>query len=163
METFSALPDLRDGKPPVTGGFPSQRVGNADFDVFFYVSLNKWLNKPSSCWRFETPWCSLWRHCIGIWVKFTMHQITKQNMARSESTIRGMHSSNRINVAIVWDVMKYWVVTDYFLQDWLTTRVIKYNFLYWQRGWTSIFKSMFTFLSIRTHWYRQYYICRYHL
>ena len=51
--------------PPVTSGFPFQRVGNTDFDVF-YVSLNKKLNKPSSSWWFETPWRSLWCHC-NVW------------------------------------------------------------------------------------------------
>ena len=37
----------------------------AGFDVFFYVSLNKWLNKQSSRRWVETLGCSLWRHCNG--------------------------------------------------------------------------------------------------
>ena len=41
METLFALPALCEGNPPATGGFSLQRVGNADFDVFFDVSLNE--------------------------------------------------------------------------------------------------------------------------
>ena len=63
MERVSALLALYEGNPPVTGGFPSQRASNASFGVFFDVSLNKMLNKQSSCRRFETPGRSLWRHC----------------------------------------------------------------------------------------------------
>ena len=68
METLSTLLDLCEGDPPVTGGFPSQRTGNLDFDVFFDVSLNKRLNKPSSCRWFETPWRPLWRHVSPCWM-----------------------------------------------------------------------------------------------
>ena len=42
-----------------TDGFRSQRASNTDFEVFFGVSLSKQLNKPPSCWWFETPWRSL--------------------------------------------------------------------------------------------------------
>ena len=35
METFSALAALCEGKPPVTGGVPSQRSMSRSFDVFF--------------------------------------------------------------------------------------------------------------------------------
>ena len=47
-ETFSALLALCEGNPPVTGGFPSQKVSNTVVDVFSGVSLNKRLNKQSS-------------------------------------------------------------------------------------------------------------------
>ena len=56
METFPALLALCEGNPPVTDGFPSQRLVTQSFDVFYDVRLNKRL------W-FETPWRSLWRHC----------------------------------------------------------------------------------------------------
>ena len=45
MGTISALLALCEGNPPVTGGFPSQTASIAGFDVSFYVSLNKLLNK----------------------------------------------------------------------------------------------------------------------
>ena len=45
------------GEPPMTGGFPLQRVGSTGFDVFFDV------NKPSNFRWFGTLWRSLLRHC----------------------------------------------------------------------------------------------------
>ena len=51
------------GNPPVTSGFPSQRISNADFNIFFDVSISKRLNKQSSRRWFETPRCSTWRNC----------------------------------------------------------------------------------------------------
>ena len=38
----------------INGGFPSQMASDVSFDV----SLNKWLNKPLSCWWFELSWWS---------------------------------------------------------------------------------------------------------
>ena len=38
MEIFSALLDLYEGNPPVTGGFPSQRPVTRGFEGFFYLS-----------------------------------------------------------------------------------------------------------------------------
>ena len=43
----------------VTGQSPMAR----SFDVFFDLCLNKWSSKQSWGWWFETPLCSLWRHC----------------------------------------------------------------------------------------------------
>ena len=61
METFSTLLALSEGNPPVTGEFPSQRVSNTDFNVFFNLRLNKRLSKQSRRRWFETPLRSLWR------------------------------------------------------------------------------------------------------
>ena len=63
METFSALLALCAGNSPVTGEFPAQRPVTRRFDVFFDLSLNKRLSKQPRRWWFETPSCSLWRHC----------------------------------------------------------------------------------------------------
>ena len=63
METFSALLALCAVNSPVTGEFPPQRPVTQAFDVFFDLRPNKRLNKQSWCWWFETPSCSLWRHC----------------------------------------------------------------------------------------------------
>ena len=51
------------GNSPVTGEFPSQRPVTRNFDVFFDLRLNKWLNKQSWGWWFETPSRPLRRHC----------------------------------------------------------------------------------------------------
>ena len=64
METFPALLALWERNPPVTGGFPSQRpVTPRRFDVFFDLRPSKRLSKHSRRRWFETPSCSLWRHC----------------------------------------------------------------------------------------------------
>ena len=63
METFSALLALCEGKPPVTGWFPPQRSVTRSFDVCFDLRLNKRLSKQSTARCFDTPSCSLWRHC----------------------------------------------------------------------------------------------------
>ena len=63
METFSPLLALCVGKSPVTGEFPAQRPVMQSFDVFFDLHLNIRLSKQSWGWWFETPSCSLWRHC----------------------------------------------------------------------------------------------------
>ena len=54
---------LWEGNSPVIGEFPSQRPVTRSFDVFFNLRLNKWLNKHSRLWWFETPSRSLWCHC----------------------------------------------------------------------------------------------------
>ena len=63
METFSALLALCAGNSPATGEFPTKRPVMRSFDVFFDLCLNKRLSKQSWGWWFETPLCSLWRHC----------------------------------------------------------------------------------------------------
>ena len=63
METFSALLALCGGNSPVTGGFPPQRPVTQSFDIFIDLRLKKWLSTQSRRWWFETPTCSLWRHC----------------------------------------------------------------------------------------------------
>ena len=54
---------LYEGKPLVTGGFPSQRPVTQSFLVFFDLHLSKRLNKQSRRQWFETPWPLSWRHC----------------------------------------------------------------------------------------------------
>ena len=68
MVLNSALLAICEGNPPVTGGFPSQRLVTQSFDVFFDLR-NKWLSKQSKHRWFETPLCSLWRHCNDFSVK----------------------------------------------------------------------------------------------
>ena len=78
MKTFSALLAICAGNSPVTGEFPGQRPVTRSFDVFFDLHMNKWLNKPSRRWWFETPSCPLWRHSnvyfmectISAWIAF---------------------------------------------------------------------------------------------
>ena len=70
----------------VTDRFPSQRPGNADFDAFFNVSINKELNKPLSCWWFETPWCSLRRYVMQFLCHILIYK-AKEGLHRSAKNI----------------------------------------------------------------------------
>ena len=63
--TWKRLPyywPLCEGNPPVTGGFPSQRVSNAHAKCFLCSRLNELLKTQSSCRLFETP-C---RSCLTV-------------------------------------------------------------------------------------------------
>ena len=85
---------------PVTGELPAQRPVTRSFDVFFDLSLNKRLSKQSRRRWFETPSCSLWRHCNGgrtqwqvagpgavcEWVRFSPH-LNMHNIIIIVSTI----------------------------------------------------------------------------
>ena len=63
MEIFSALLAFCAGNSPATGEFPSQRPVTRSFDVYFDIRLNKRWSKQWWSWWFETPACSLRRHC----------------------------------------------------------------------------------------------------
>ena len=45
---------------------PSQRPVTWSFEVFFDLHLNKRFSKQFGLWWFETPSCSLWRHCNEV-------------------------------------------------------------------------------------------------
>ena len=66
METFSMLLALCAQNLLVTGEFPAPRPVTRSFDVLFDLHLNKLLSKPSRCWWFEMPSCSLWSCCNDI-------------------------------------------------------------------------------------------------
>ena len=63
MEAFSALLAICAGNSPVTGEFPAQRPVMWNSDVFFDLTLNKWLSNQWWVWWFETPSRPLWRYC----------------------------------------------------------------------------------------------------
>ena len=50
------------GESSATNEFPAQRSVTRSFDVFFDLRLNKWLNKQSRGWWFETLLRPLWRN-----------------------------------------------------------------------------------------------------
>ena len=50
------------GNPPVTGGFPAQKLVMGSFEVCSVVSLGNLLNKHSSCRRFWDAMPLMWRH-----------------------------------------------------------------------------------------------------
>ena len=64
METFSALLVICAGNSPVTGEFHAHKGQWRGALMFSLIcALNKRLSKQSRGWWFETPSCSLWRHC----------------------------------------------------------------------------------------------------
>ena len=68
IKTRSALLAPLWRKPPVIGGFPSQRTSNAGFYVFVDVSLSKRLNKQSVCRMIWDAMTLKWRHFNGFQV-----------------------------------------------------------------------------------------------
>ena len=66
MEFFSALLAICAGNSPVTGEFLPQRPVMPSFDNFLDLRLYKRLNKQLRCRWFDTPSCSLWRHCYDL-------------------------------------------------------------------------------------------------
>ena len=96
METFSALLAICAGNTPVPGEFPTQRLVTRSFDVFFDLRLNKWLNKQSWGWWFETLPCPLWRHgneiiqCTGGH-RTRVAAVTLDNMAETRSPLRKIY------------------------------------------------------------------------
>ena len=109
MEIFSALLAFWAGNSPVTGEFHTQRPVTRSFDVFFDLGLNERLSKQSWGWWFETPSCSLWRHCNDDFVL----QLVKTNQnesskARHEwSFLRESISDRRFHITKHDDVIKW--------------------------------------------------------
>ena len=66
METFSILLALCEDNPPVNRWIPLTK------ELWCLLRLSKWLSKQSRRQRFETPSCSLWRHC-KVWVNICGH------------------------------------------------------------------------------------------
>ena len=64
-KAFSTFLAFCAGNSPVTGEFPTQRPVTWSFNVFIDLHLNQQLSKQGRHWWFETPSCSLWRHCNG--------------------------------------------------------------------------------------------------
>ena len=58
------------GNSPVSSLHKGQWRGSLVF--LFYLRLNKRLSKQSRCRWFETPLCSLWRHC-NAWLLIGWH------------------------------------------------------------------------------------------
>ena len=96
---ISTLLTFCEENPPVTVGFRSQRPVTRGFDVFFYLRVNKQLNKQSRRRWFETPSRPLWRHCNEI--------------SSLLNVIRG--------VILVNICIEIWDDTNQFVADWQIT------------------------------------------
>ena len=90
MGTFSALLAFCAGNSAVTSELPAQGQVTRSFDAFFDLRPNQRLSKQWWGWWFETPSCSLWRHCN-----------VNQKSRFSSQTLRGCEWSTRRNVDLV--------------------------------------------------------------
>ena len=91
IETFSALLAFCVGNSPVTGEFPAQRPVTRSFGVFFDLRLNHQLSKQWTCRWFETPSCSLWRHCnVFLQIYHTQHQKLIMDQGLTERIARSV-------------------------------------------------------------------------
>ena len=77
MEPFSTLLTLCAGNSPVTGEFPAQRPVTRNFDVFFDLRLNGWVNSRGACdlrrhrAHYDvTVTGHLWLDDVRIWKRF---------------------------------------------------------------------------------------------
>ena len=65
---------------------PPQMSATPSFDVFLDLRLNKRLSKQSRCRWFETPPCSLWRHCNVTAQRHCSHNITNKMIMIASGT-----------------------------------------------------------------------------
>ena len=78
METFGALLALCEGNTPAP--ILSVLYVTRSFHFFFDLRPNKRLSKQSRCPWFETPPCSLWRHCNALAMHRIIHCIIRGNV-----------------------------------------------------------------------------------
>ena len=77
---------------------PLTKAGDAGFDVFFDLRLNKRLSKQSWDWWFETPSRPLWRHCNDMFKVNWCQTATKHNKAgRMHHLWDVLHVCNRVD------------------------------------------------------------------
>ena len=114
MKQHSALLDLCEGNPPVTGKFSSQRIINTELQtvaidaklrIFVVDILNKVLKKQLSQQKFETPWHSGDVPVKIIFLRYIIHTLmflpylkatTLWSMFLLELHVRNVKNSNPI-------------------------------------------------------------------
>ena len=125
-EIFSALLAICRETSSVTGEFPSQRPVTRSFDIFFDLHLNKWLNKQSCGWWFDTPSCLLWHHCD---VNFELN--SNWNPARVlgvHDTEEGWHRLENVwysGISLRWRHNERDAVSNHQLHDCLPKRLLR--------------------------------------
>ena len=84
------------------GEFPSQRPVTRSVYVFFHLRRNKRLSKQSEGWIFDSPSCSLWRHCNDSPHKAPpCHDVTSNTNADEQPTCRNLNKRTTINFCVV--------------------------------------------------------------
>ena len=106
VQTFSTLLAIWAGNSPVPGEFPTQRPVMWSFDVFFGLSLHKWLSKQSWGWWFEMPPRPLWRHCNDS-------QVTGDLRCSSDVTVMSEILSGVLPVDVPQNITLEWATLSY--------------------------------------------------
>ena len=120
METFSALLALCAGNSPVPGDFPSQSPVLWGFDVFFNLRPNKRLSKQSWGWWFETPLCSLWRHCnVSSDMDELVCYLTQRNTQKRATDVIALYTWP---VMLLWISLLFWTPRCLSLKFWKKSR-----------------------------------------
>ena len=103
METLSALLALCAGNSTVTGELTSQMPVAWSFDVFVDLRLKR-LSKQSWGWLFETPSRSLWRHCNGKSLYYSLSSRTKivSKIPYNRYRYNVVHYSTILHTALQW-------------------------------------------------------------
>ena len=117
METFSALLAICAGNSPVSGEFPAQRPATVSFDVFFDLRLNIRLSKQWWGWWFETPSCSLWRHCNALEVNCNFNKLQDQYWRQS------CHHNNSPFAVIWYGEMLHWTFLVKYTYRWILQKM----------------------------------------
>ena len=112
METLSALLALCAGNSTDTGELTSQMPVARSFDVFVDLRL-KWLSKQSWGWLFETPSRSLWRHCNGKSLYYSLSSRTKivSKIPYNRYRYNVVHYSTILHTALQWLKLKMFLVS----------------------------------------------------
>ena len=119
MATFSALLARCAENSLVTSEFPALRPVTRSFDVFFDLRPNKRLSKQSRGWLFETPSCSLWRHCNVSALVYCRNFNRPMGSTGCRNTCNGLHRWNSHRIAywlmwgIIWPVDIPWQTVKY--------------------------------------------------
>ena len=132
METFSALLALCEGKPPITGGFPSQRpVTRGLLFSLIYPWTNGWANdRDAGDWRHHhvhydvtVMWnpdpalkCRSWSCCKSFpYSQHSFHAsravIWRKCLATVSHRVRIWFCSRRFLGAIHFDIIESWATT----------------------------------------------------
>ena len=162
---ISALLAICAGNSTVPGEFPAQRPVTQSFDIFVDLRPNKRVSKQSWGWWFETPSCTLWRHCnekrrFSIASIITPHElywsmlwcgslVTKINVQQCCGVIDGSWYLNRCSRNssppwIKWPPIWQTIFSDAF--SWMK------SFLFWLKFHWSLFVRIQ--LTISQYWFR---------
>ena len=87
-----------------------ERPVTRSFDVFFHQRLNKQLSKHSRGWWFQTPLCSLWRHCNGV-INTTLANHRWVHLGIYHQVLTSMFAISKVNPLMTTRWEKTWTTS----------------------------------------------------